>query len=86
MVYYVALNMADVLRLQYGLMESYSLFGLDTFLYRKCFESLCFISLSWPDQSVNSSCNLIVQQLLCSLVQYAICCINFRSNKNPENI
>ena len=76
MVYYAALNMAEVLRLQYGLMGSYSLFGLDTFLVRKCFESLCFILLSWPDQLVNSSCNLnrilIVQQLLCSLVQSAI--------------
>ena len=39
-------------------------------------KSLCFILLSWPDQLVNSSCNLnrilIVQQLLCSLVQSAI--------------
>ena len=37
---------------------------------------LCFILLSWPDQLVNSSCNLnrilIVQQLLCCLVQSAI--------------
>ena len=36
-LYYVALNMADVLRLPYGLMGSYSLFGSDTFLFRKCF-------------------------------------------------
>ena len=30
--------MADVLRLPYGLMGSYSLFGSDTFLFRKCFK------------------------------------------------
>ena len=36
-LYYVALNMADVLRLPYGLMGSYSLFGSNTFLFRKCF-------------------------------------------------
>ena len=34
--------MADVLRLPYGLMGSYSLFGSDTFLFRKCFKIALF--------------------------------------------
>ena len=41
-LYYVALNMADVLRWPYGLMGSYSLFGSDTFLFRKCFKIALF--------------------------------------------
>ena len=38
----VMVNMADVLRLPYGLMGSYSLFGSDTFLFRKCFKIALF--------------------------------------------
>ena len=41
-LYYVALNMADVLRLPYGLMGSYSLFGSDSFLFRKYFKIASF--------------------------------------------
>ena len=40
--YYVTLNMADALRLPYGLMGSYSLFGSDTFFFMKCFKSALF--------------------------------------------
>ena len=41
-LYYVALNMADVLNLPYGLMGSCSLFGSDTCLFRKCFKIAMF--------------------------------------------
>ena len=34
--------MADMLRLLYGLVGSYSLFGSDTFLFRKCFKRALF--------------------------------------------
>ena len=41
-LYYVALNMANVRRLSYGLLGSYSLFGSDTFLFRKCLKIALF--------------------------------------------
>ena len=41
-LYYVVLNMADVLRLPYALLGSYSLFASDTFLFRKCFKNALF--------------------------------------------
>ena len=41
-LYYVALNRADVLRLPYGLMGSYSLFGSDIFPLKKCFKIALF--------------------------------------------
>ena len=57
-LYYVALDMADMLRLPMALWVCIPYLDQTLSFVASALKSLCFILLSWPDQLVNSSCNL----------------------------